>query len=199
MNLKKHFPTPSTIWLNPNPTRRLKYGFKMRLALVRKVHWLGFWRKEATEPMPCVLSVMSGRILYGSVCPQTGATHGLLLPYADLEGMQLYLDDFSHSIPNYVFIVLICDQAGWHTSGKLQLPDCIQLLSLPPKSPELNPAELLWREIRQKHLGNRVFPDVDSMCDEVSTVWRNDIENPQSIASLCGFDWITDYFNWNRY
>ena len=133
--------------------------------------------------------------LYGSVCPQTGAAHGLLLPYADLEGMQIYIDDFACSRPEDVFTVLVCDRAGWHTSGKLLLPDTMMLLCLPPKSPELNPAELLWREMRQKHLGNRVFPDVEMMCEEISLAWMQVIENPQSLKSLCGFDWITDVFN----
>jgi hypothetical protein len=133
--------------------------------------------------------------LYGAVCPLSGACHGLLLPYVDLDGMQIYVDDFRRSRPEGVFTVMVCDQAGWHTSGKLTLPDTMMLLCLPPKSPELNPAELLWREMRQKHLGNRVFPDVDLMCEEISTAWMRVIENPQSLKSLCGFNWITDIYN----
>ncbi len=133
--------------------------------------------------------------LFGSVCPSSGAAHGLLLPYADLESMRVYLDDFSRSLLPEVHAVLVCDQAGWHTSGRLSIPCNVTLLHLPPKSPELNPAELLWREMRQKHLGNRVFSDVELMCDAVSTAWMNVIENPQSVKSLCGFDWITEILN----
>jgi transposase len=91
----------------------------------------------------------------------------LLLPYADLESMRVYLDDFSRVLLPEVHVVLVCDQAGRHTSGRLPVPGNVTLLHLPLKSPELNPAELLWREMRQKHLGNRVFPDVDFMCDAV--------------------------------
>jgi len=130
--------------------------------------------------------------LFGSVCPASGMAHGLLLPYADLESMRVYLADFSRSLPIDVHAVLVCDQAGWHTSGCLVIPPNVTLLSLPAKSPELNPTELLWREMRQKHLGNRVFPDVDVMCDAVSTAWMNVIENPQRLKELCGFDWITE-------
>lgn len=133
--------------------------------------------------------------LFGSVCPLSGSAHGLLLPYADLEGMRIYLEDFSRSLSAGVHALLICDQASWHTSGKLILPSNVMVQCLPAKSPELNPAELLWREMRQKQLGNRVFPDVDLMYDAVSTAWMNVIENPQSIQSLCGFEWITDCFN----
>ena len=133
--------------------------------------------------------------LFGSVCPLTGSTHGLLLPYADLDGMRIYLDDFSRNLPDDVCALLLCDQAGWHTSNRLVLPDNVIVHYLPAKSPELNPAELVWREMRQKQLSNRVFPDVDMMYDAVSVAWMNITENPQSIQSLCGFKWITDYFN----
>jgi hypothetical protein len=33
------------------------------------------------------------------------------------------------------------DQAGWHMSGKLEIPDNITLLPIPAKCPELNPVE----------------------------------------------------------
>lgn len=130
--------------------------------------------------------------LYGAVCPAKGVAHGLLLPYVDLDGMRLYLDDFSRSLERDVYALLICDQAGWHTSGRLLIPDNVGIVLLPPKSPELNPAELLWREMRQKYLGNRVFPDIDNLCNAVSEAWINVTKNPQSLKSLCGFDWITD-------
>lgn len=133
--------------------------------------------------------------LYGAVCPAKGLAHGLLLPYVDLEGMRVYLDDFSRSLHRGVYALLICDQAGWHTSGRLPVPDNVGIVFLPPKSPELNPAELLWREMRQKYLGNRVFPDIDILCDAVSEAWIHVTKNPQSIKSLCGFDWITDILN----
>lgn len=41
-------------------------------------------------------------------------------------------------------IVLVLDRAGWHTNVKLQVPDHVHLLFLPPYSPELQPAEYLW-------------------------------------------------------
>ena len=37
--------------------------------------------------------------------------------------------------------VLIVDQAGWHLTPKLAIPDNITVLALPPRSPELNPVE----------------------------------------------------------
>jgi len=41
--------------------------------------------------------------------------------------------------------LLILDQAGWHSTPKLKVPDNITLLFLPPRSPELNPVENVWQ------------------------------------------------------
>jgi hypothetical protein len=41
-------------------------------------------------------------------------------------------------------IVLVVDQAGWHTGGEVELPEGIHLEFLPSGSPELQPAERLW-------------------------------------------------------
>src|SRR5215203_3855525 len=41
-------------------------------------------------------------------------------------------------------IVLVLDQAGWHTGPNLPVPDGIRLVYLPSYTPELQPAEHLW-------------------------------------------------------
>jgi transposase len=44
--------------------------------------------------------------------------------------------------------VRVLDQAGWHMSARLKVPANITLLALPPKCPELNPAENVWQFMR---------------------------------------------------
>ena len=41
-------------------------------------------------------------------------------------------------------IVLVLDNAGWHTEPNLPVPDGIRLVYLPRYTPELQPAEHLW-------------------------------------------------------
>ena len=53
--------------------------------------------------------------------------------------------------------MLILDQAGWHTTGKLTVPSNITLMPLPPRSPELNPVENIWQFMRDNWLPNRIF------------------------------------------
>jgi len=40
--------------------------------------------------------------------------------------------------------VVVLDRAGWRTGSKLVLPEGIDVIFLPPASPELQPAERLW-------------------------------------------------------
>ncbi len=128
--------------------------------------------------------------LFAAVCPQTGRTHEWLMPHVNTACMNLFLETFSRALEPDVHAVLLLDQAGWHTTQKLKLQPNVTLLHLPPKAPELNPSELPWRECRQKHLSNRLFKTEDDLWNCVEHAWLKLSANPQTIQSLCGFDWI---------
>jgi hypothetical protein len=58
--------------------------------------------------------------------------------------------------------VLIMDQAEWHTSKKLEVPDNITIVTLPPRAPELNPVENVWQFMRDNWLSARQSRQVRS-------------------------------------
>jgi len=80
--------------------------------------------------------------------------------------------------------VLILDQAGWHTTGKLNIPSNITLLSLPPRSPELNPVENIWQFMRDNWLSNRIFKSEDEIVSICSDAWNRLIDKPWKIMSI---------------
>jgi transposase len=59
-------------------------------------------------------------------------------------------------------VVLVLDQAGWHTSPKLTLPPGLDVMFLPPYSPELAPAERLWPLV-DAPVVNQTFPSLDAL------------------------------------
>ncbi|MFC1781068.1 transposase [Planctomycetota bacterium] len=67
----------------------------------------------------------------GAVCPQTGSSSGLLSPYINAEIMNIYLQQLSMEIAEDVHVVLIWDQAGFHKSKALKVPDNITIIALP--------------------------------------------------------------------
>jgi len=63
---------------------------------------------------------------------------------------------------------------------------------LPPYAPELNPAEHLWNELREKSFLNRVFDSFDALEDHLEHTLR-DLENdPARVYSITAWSWIVN-------
>ena len=59
------------------------------------------------------------------------------------------------------------DQASWHVTKDLKIPENIRLIAQPAYSPELNPVEHVWEELREKQLANLALPSLDEVIDRV--------------------------------
>jgi transposase len=90
--------------------------------------------------------------------------------------------------------VVIWDQAGFHpTDEDRTRPEHIHLLPLPPYSPELNPVEGLWDQVKDG-LCNRLFPTFDELEAALTETLRPFWENTQRVLSLV-FGWLHDQAN----
>ena len=85
----------------------------------------------------------------------------------------------------------VLDQAGWHTTGKLRVPETLSLLPLPPKSPELNPVENLWQFLRQNKLSNRIFADYEAILTAACDAWNSLLADSARITSIGTRQWAT--------
>ena len=127
---------------------------------------------------------------YTSVCPETGENYSIISPVNNTEAMNLFLEEFGKSY-NHYRIILCLDGAGWHTSKNVKLPEKIQLLKLPPYSPELNPTEHIWDYIReQKKFNNHTFSTLDEVEKQLSKSLREINSELEILKSMCGFSWI---------
>jgi transposase len=140
------------------------------------------WSLKGRRPTALVSPGYRNFYLFSSVNPSTGQEFTLELPYIDTEMMQLYLDHFRADHPGES-VLLVMDRAGWHVSANLRVPDGMELVLLPPYSPELNPVERLWQWLRRHACRNRIFKDLDELSDAIATVWRD--LTPEQIASIC--------------
>jgi len=87
-------------------------------------------------------------------------------------------------------VLMFMDQAGWHTTKKLRLPDNITIDFLPPRSPQCNPQEPVWKVLRRDILGNRHFNSLAEV-SKATAAGLDSLENNQTfLQGLCGFDWI---------
>ena len=103
--------------------------------------------------------------------------------------MQWHLDEISSQVTPGAHAVLILDQAGWHTTDKLDIPSNITLLPLPPRSPELNPVENIWQFMRDNWLSNRIFESYKQIVTLCCEAWNKLIDQPRKIMSIGRRQW----------
>ena len=103
---------------------------------------------------------------YAAVAPQLGLMSALVLPYANTEMMNIFLEQVSKDFKDY-FMIIQVDGASWHKSKGLVIPENIRLITQPAHSPELNPAEHLWEDIRAHHFYHQVFDSIDALVEQV--------------------------------
>jgi transposase len=103
--------------------------------------------------------------------------------------MNLHLAEISQAVATDAHAVLLLDQAGWHTSDKLELPANLSILLLPPQWPELNPTENIWQFMRDNWLSNRVFTSAEDIVDHCCRAWNKLVDQPWRIISIGLRDW----------
>jgi transposase len=88
----------------------------------------------------------------------------LSLPTVSIEAFNLALAEFARDLGlgRDQRVILLCDQAGWHTSAQVIQPAGLHLLFLPPYSPELQPVERLW-PLTNEPLANRTFESLEEL------------------------------------
>jgi transposase len=126
---------------------------------------------------------------FAAVSPHDGTLDTLVLPSVNAEAMSVFLSEVSQRPPNE-WILMVLDGAGGHRAKRLQVPANMQLIPLPPGSPQLNPVEQVWDEVREKWFANRVFASMEAVEDQLVTALATLEADAPQVASLTGFDWI---------
>jgi len=85
--------------------------------------------------------------LWGIFSMKTGKAFYWETPIVSNAIFEDYLAAYSQIDPD-VFKILIIDNAGFHSTKNIKIPNNIYLLRIPPYCPELNPAEKMWQWIK---------------------------------------------------
>jgi transposase len=148
------------------------------------------WAPKGIRPKIRKQIVRTFVYVYAAVCMALGKMTSLILPYANTEMMNLFLEEVSKDFKDY-FVIMLVDGAGWHRSGGLKIPENIRLIYQPSHSPELNPVEHVWEELREKHLPNKVFRSLDAveraLCDGLCKLH----DNPEKLRSMTNFEYLS--------
>lgn len=151
------------------------------------------WAPAPIRPVVAVAIVREYTYAYGAVTPQDGALDWMLSAKMDTLNMGAFLDHVSNKHPDE-FVLMVLDGAPSHRAHHLRVPDNMALVRLPPYSPELNPAERLWDELREKEFANRVFDSLGAAIAQAARGLKRLEDSPEALQSLTGWDWILSSF-----
>ncbi|CJY07619.1 degenerate transposase [Streptococcus pneumoniae] len=70
--------------------------------------------------------------------------------------MNAFLEELSQAYPDD-YLLLVMDNAIWHKSSTLKIPTNIGFTFITPYTPEMNPIEQVWKEIRKRGFKNKAF------------------------------------------
>jgi len=99
--------------------------------------------------------------LYGSYSPIDGDSFVYEIEQVSCKVFEKYLHEFSKHRPNEYKIVVI-DNAGFHSTKNINVPENVHLLRIPPYTPELNPCEQVWKYIKARYK-NLTFDSLDQV------------------------------------
>ena len=172
-----------------HPDRRVEVWFQDESRFGQQGTLTSVWASKGSRPERPKQTDYEWVYLYGAANPETGESVALILPWVSTELMQKHLEAISRKAGPNRHIVLVLDNAGWHTSHGLVVPENITLLPLPPYSPELNPMERLWSWIKQHYFSNRTYVDYDALLDSLCCMWSR--IGRARLRSVCACSWLT--------
>jgi len=104
------------------------------------------------------------------------------------ETVRVFLDEFSREI-GYKDVVLVWDNAPGHKYAEKYAPENISFFHTPPYTPEVNPAEAMWRYIRQQ-MANKVYDSLDEIEKDLIHILQRFYNDKDFVRSLTGYKWI---------
>lgn len=172
-----------------HPDQPLRLMFEDEARFGRMSNPLRCWAPAGCRPEGPTHRVREYTPVFGSVCPQDGELITLILPHAGTPARSLYLAEVSRRHPQE-HILMFLDRAGWPQAKNLVVPANLTLAWLPPYSPQCNPQELVWREVRREPFGNHDYDSMDAVEAALEQRLRQLESSPAQIPSLTGFAWI---------
>jgi hypothetical protein len=144
------------------------------------------WAPPGIRPAVPSQIVRESVYVFAAFAPSQGRRVSLVLPIANTVMMNLFLEHLSQEFADY-FVVMQVDQAGWHRSSELAVPANIRLIQQPAYSPEENPVEHLWEELREKYFHNHLFSSLDLLSEQLCRGLNKLTNDKARLTSMMSF------------
>ena len=175
-----------------HPDKRIEVWFQDEARFGQQGTLTRVWAPVGSRPRAVRQRQYDYLYVLGAVCPATGQSAGLLAPNLNTQVVNAFFEQMSKEIAPDVHVVLVWDQAGYHTSGELKVPANVTLIHLPPRSPELNPVENLWHWLRSHHWSNRSYANYDALRVAACDAWQRSCLDAGLIKTVCAVPWLQE-------
>jgi transposase len=147
------------------------------------------WAEKGTRPRVVKQKQFLSAYIFGACCPDKDKACALVLPTVNAEMMQLHILEISKCVEKGHHAIILLDRAGWHMTEQMQMPINISFVPLPPYSPELNPMEQLWEQLRKLKLSNVAYKNHKEIEDACCVAWKLFISEEGNVKRLCSREW----------
>ena len=155
-----------------------------RMARIRRC-----WAEAPLRPVVCNGYERQFTYVYGGVSPFEGQWDWSLSEKMNTAQMTAFLSQVSQAHPQE-FIVMVVDGASSHRAKELIVPENVRLIPLPGYSPELNPQEHIWDELREKAFPNLVLDEMAAVIERLSNGMAALAADSERIRSISAWPWI---------
>ena len=115
----------------------------------------------------------------------------MIAEHVNADTTQKFLDGLAGTLDPSTHVALIWDGAGYHRAKALNVPANMTLVTLPPRSPELNPVENLWHYLRSHHGSNRTYKNLEAVEQAAMHGWRSVCLNNDLVHTICACPYLT--------
>ena len=127
--------------------------------------------------------------VYGAVSPLDGQLDWSLSAQMNTTQMSAFLAQVGQAHPEE-FVLMVLDGASSHKARALAVPENVRLIRLPGYSPELNPQEHIWDEVREKAFPNLVLDQMALVVQRLKEGLNGLAGNPERVRSITAWPWI---------
>lgn len=128
---------------------------------------------KGVKPMVNYQQAFKNTYLYGSYSPIDGSNFTWEVEDVDTQIFEAYLKAFSLYKPEELKVVII-DNAGFHSTKNITIPDNIKLIRIPPYTPEPNPCEKVWQYLKER-FKNKTFKKFEDLKEWLHDTVKNKI------------------------
>ena len=147
------------------------------------------WAAKGTRPRVVRQRQFISTYIFGAICPKKDKGCALVLPETNTGMMQFHLNQISEHVEDGYHAIIMMDRASWHTTEALVIPKNVSILPLPPYSPELNPMEQVWQQLKKIRLSNTCFKNYEEIVDACCEAWNCFCDEEGNIENIGNRAW----------